>query len=93
MPHKLLNKISFIFIILYTCNSLEVYAGRNENYGILNRFCMASMKSKFDIKNKKDIEEISHFTCKCFFENYKSGYSIRTSRNYCRDKTIEKYNL
>ena len=93
----MLNKssyiISIIFLILYSFNSLEVHAGRNRNNGILNRFCIASMKSKFNIKNKKDFEEISNFTCKCFFEKYKSGYSIRTARNYCREKTVEKYNL
>tara|TARA_B100000700_G_C14655647_1_gene673997 strand:+ start:138 stop:353 length:216 start_codon:yes stop_codon:yes gene_type:complete len=60
---------------------------------LLNKFCMATIKSKIDIKNKKNFVEISHFTCDCFFKKYNSGSSIKNSRIYCRDKAAEKYNL
>ena len=60
---------------------------------LINKFCMASIKSKLDIKNKQTINEISDFTCKCFFKKYNSGNSLKSSRTYCRDKASEKYNL
>ena len=60
---------------------------------IINKFCIATLKSKLDIKNKQNLNEISNFTCECFFKKYKSGNSIKNSRIYCRDKATEKYNL
>ena len=86
--------ILIIFIILDLGCCLEVSAGKvKKNNNILNRFCMASLKSKNNIRNNRNFKEISHFTCKCFFEKYKSGSSIRNSRNYCRNKASEKYDL
>ena len=60
---------------------------------LINKFCIATLKSKLDIKNKQTSNEISDFTCECFFKKYNSGYSIKSSRAYCRDKASEKYNL
>ena len=60
---------------------------------LINKFCIATLKSKLDIKNKQNLKEISDFTCQCFFEKYNSGYSLKSSRVYCRDKASEKYNL
>ena len=60
---------------------------------LINRFCMATLKSKLDIKNKQNLNEISNFTCECFFKKYNSGNSLKRSRVYCRDKASEKYNL
>ena len=60
---------------------------------LINRFCIASLKSKLNLKNKKKLDEISHFTCECFSRKFKSGSSIKSSRNYCRDKAADKYNL
>ena len=60
---------------------------------LINKFCIATLKSKLNIKNKKNINEISDFTCDCFFKKYNSGNSIKSSRIYCRDKASEKYNL
>ena len=60
---------------------------------LINKFCIATLKSKIDIKNKQNFNEISHFTCKCFFKKYNSGYSIKSARHYCRDKASEKYSL
>ena len=54
---------------------------------------MATLKSKLDIKNKQNLNEISNFTCECFFNKYNSGNSLKNSRVYCRDKASEKYNL
>ena len=60
---------------------------------LINKFCIATLKSKLDIKNKQNLNEISDFTCECFFEKYNSGSSLKSSRTYCRDKASEKYNL
>ena len=60
---------------------------------LINKFCIATLKSKLDIKNKQNINEISDFTCECFFKKYTSGNSLKSSRAYCRDKASEKYNL
>ena len=60
---------------------------------LINKFCIATLKSKLDIKNKQNLNEISDFTCDCFFKKYNSGNSLKTSRVYCRDKASEKYNL
>ena len=60
---------------------------------LINKFCIATLKSQLDIKNKQALDEISDFTCECFFKKYNSGNSLRSSRVYCRDKASEKYNL
>ena len=60
---------------------------------LINKFCIASLKSRLDLKDKQNRNEISNFTCNCFFEKYNSGNSIKSSRIYCRDKASEKYNL
>ena len=60
---------------------------------LINKFCIATLKSKLDIKNKQNLNEISDFTCECFFKKYNSGNSLKSSRVYCRDKASEKYNL
>ena len=75
-------------------NTLEAQQKKiSTKNSLINRFCIASLKSKLDIKDKKNLNEISNFTCECFFKKYKSGYSIKSSRIYCRDKASEKYNL
>tara|TARA_B100000214_G_scaffold79966_1_gene54120 strand:+ start:714 stop:971 length:258 start_codon:yes stop_codon:yes gene_type:complete len=60
---------------------------------LINKFCIASLNSKLDLKDKQNRNEISNFTCDCFFKKYNSGNSIKNSRIYCRDKASEKYNL
>ena len=60
---------------------------------LINKFCIATLKSKLDIKNKQNLTEISNFTCECFYKKYNSGNSLKSSRVYCRDKASEKYNL
>ena len=60
---------------------------------LINRFCLLSLKSKLNFKDKTKLDEISHFTCECFSKKFKSGSSIKSSRDYCRNKAEEKYNL
>ena len=72
-------------------NLLEIQAEHKNT--LINKFCIASLKSKLDFKDKQKIDEISHFTCECFFNKYNSGNSLKSSRVYCRDKASEKYNL
>ena len=45
------------------------------------------------IVSLKNLNEISNFTCECFFKKYNSGNSLKSSRAYCRDKAAKKYNL
>tara|TARA_Y100001968_G_C19040106_1_gene564073 strand:- start:339 stop:596 length:258 start_codon:yes stop_codon:yes gene_type:complete len=80
--------------ILEIIEPLEAQINRNNpKNSLINRFCMATLKSKIDIRRKENFDEISHFTCECFFKKYKSGSSIKNSRIYCKDKASEKYDL
>ena len=94
MLNKLLFSSMLIFFILemsITLNAQErIISTKNR---LINKICIATLKSKLDMKNKKNLKEISNFTCQCFFEKYNSGYSLKSSRVYCRDKASEKYNL
>ncbi len=65
----------------------------NTKNSIINRFCMATLKSKLNLKDRKNSNEIRNFTCECFSKKYNSGNSIKNSRVYCREKASEKYNL
>ena len=64
----------------------------NKN-SLINKFCIATLKTKLEINNKQNLDEISDFTCECFFNKYNSGNSLKSSRVYCREKASEKYNL
>ena len=91
MVYKIFLRSIITFLILIISSPLENKAAHKNN--LINRFCIASIKSKLKLKDKKLSEEISHFTCKCFMERYRSGYSIKNSRDYCKDISTEKYNL
>ena len=94
MLHKLLFSSMITFIILNIFSPWKAQAGKNINKNsLINKFCVASLKSKITTKNKEYLDEISNFTCDCFFRKYKSGYSLRKSRIYCKHKASEKYNL
>ena len=90
MFHRLFLSI-IPLLIIETSNPLENKAAHKNN--LINKFCIASIKSKLKSEDKKLSDEISHFTCKCFMERYRSGSSIKNSRNYCKDISTEKYNL
>ena len=82
------------FIILNLGNTLETESKEvTTKNSLINKFCIASLKSKLDINNKQKRNEISNFTCACFFKKYNSGSSIKNSRIYCREKASKKYNL
>ena len=72
-------------------NLLEIQAEHKNT--LINKFCIASLKSKLDFKDAQKIDEIRHFTCECFLEKFNSGNSIKDSRIYCKNKTAAKYNL
>ena len=94
MLSKFLFKCIITFFILNMAINLEVQGENNSaQKNLINKFCIASLKSKLDITDKQNLNEISNFTCECFFKKYKSGNSIKNSRIYCRDKAAEKYNL
>ena len=82
------------FFILDIIKPLEAQTDRNviEN-SLIYRFCISRLKSKIELKKKQNFKEISHFTCECFFNKYKTGYSLKSSRIYCKYKASEKYNL
>lgn len=91
----MLYKLIFISIttllILEMSNLLEIQAEHKNT--LINKFCIASLKSKLDFKDKQKLDEISHFTCECFLKNFNSSNSIKDSRIYCKNKTADKYNL
>tara|TARA_Y100001968_G_scaffold231585_1_gene214349 strand:- start:367 stop:591 length:225 start_codon:yes stop_codon:yes gene_type:complete len=60
---------------------------------LINKFCIASLKSKLDFSDGKKIDEVSHFTCECFLKKFNTSNSIKKSRIYCKNKTAEKFNL
>ena len=94
MLSKLLFSSLITFIGLRMSIKLEAKEKRiSTKNSLINRFCMATLKSKLDINNKQNLNEISNFTCECFFKKYNSGNSLKSSRIYCRDKASEKYNL
>ena len=80
-----------MLIILKISNPLETKAAHKNN--LINKFCIASIKSKIKSNNKERLDEISRFTCECFFDKYRSGSSIKNSRRYCKEKATEKFNL
>ena len=88
---KLVFSSMITLLILDISSSLKTNA-ENKN-SLINKLCIASLKSKLNLKDKQKSGEISHFTCECFFKRYKSGSSIKNSRVYCRNKAAEKYNL
>ena len=94
----MLSKLFFSGIITFLILDIGINLEAQEKKistknSLINKFCIATLKSKLDIKNKQNLNEISDFTCNCFFEKYNSGNSIKSSRIYCRDKATEKYNL
>ena len=91
MFHRLCLSCIISLLILEISNPLEVKSKHKNN--LINKFCIASLKSKLKFKDKQKLDKISHFTCKCFFEKYSSGSSMKNSRIYCRDKAAEQFNL
>ena len=94
MLSKLLFSCIITFLILDMGNNLKAQEKQvSTKNSLINKFCIATLKSKLDIKNKQNLNEITDFTCECFFKKYNSGNSLRRSRVYCRNKAFEKYNL
>ena len=94
MRSKLLFSCIITLLILDMGIILEAQGKKiSTKNSLINKFCIATLKAKLDIKNKQNSNEISDFTCECFFKKYNSGNSIKSSRAYCRDKASEKYNL
>mgnify|MGYP001349260704 FL=1 len=91
MLRKLLFSSMITLITIEISIPLETQAEHKNN--LINRFCIASLKSQLNFNDKKKLDEISHFTCECFSRKFKSGSSIKSSRDYCRNKAEEKYNL
>ena len=91
MIYKIFLRSIITYLILTISSPLENKAAHKNS--LINRFCIASIKSKIKFEDKKLSDEISHFTCNCFMERYRSGSSIKNSRDYCKDKATEKYNL
>tara|TARA_Y100001968_G_scaffold251232_1_gene236425 strand:+ start:269 stop:553 length:285 start_codon:yes stop_codon:yes gene_type:complete len=94
MLNKLLFSSTITFLLMAIGINLEAQEKKiSTKNSLINKFCVATLKSKLDIKNKENLNEISDFTCECFFKRYTSGNSLKSSRAYCRDKASEKYNL
>ena len=91
MLFKLIFSSITTLLILEMSNLLEIQAEHKNT--LINKFCIASLKSKLDFKDTQNIDEISHFICEWFLEKFNSGNSIKDSRIYCKNKTADKYNL
>ena len=91
MLYKLIFSSITTLLILEMSNLLEIQAEHKNT--LINKFCIASLKSRHDFKDAQKIDEISHFICECFLEKFNSGNSIKDSRIYCKNKTADKYNL
>ena len=91
MLRKLLFSSMITLISIEISSPLETQAEHKNN--LINRFCIASLKSQLNFNDKKKLGEISHFTCECFSRKYKSGASLKSSRDYCRKEAADKYNL
>ena len=91
MLRKLLFSIMATLLFLDINSPLETKAKYKNS--LINKFCIASLKSKLNFTDKQKTAEISNFTCACFFNQYQSGSSMKTSREFCRNKAAEKYNL
>ena len=91
MLYKLIFSSITTLLILEMSNLLEIQAEHKNT--LINKFCIASLKSKLNFKDGQKIDEISHFTCECFLEKFNSGNSIKDSRIFCKNKTADKYNL
>ena len=91
MVYKIFLRSIITYLILVISSPLENKAAHKNN--LINRFCIASIKSKLKFKDKQKLDEISHFTCECFIQRYNSGNSFSSSRLYCKDKATERYNL
>ena len=91
MLRKLLFSSMITLVILELISPLGTKAEHKNS--LINRFCLASLKSKLNLKDNKKLREISYFTCECFSKKYKSGSSIKNSRDYCKNKAASKYNL
>ena len=94
MLRKLLFSSMITFIILNIITPLEAQQKINiTKNSFINRFCIANLKTKIELVRKQNFNEISHFTCECFTKKYKSGYSLKSSRIYCKKEASDKYNL
>ena len=94
MLSKLLFSVIITLLLIDMGINLEAQEKKiSTKNSLINKFCIATLKSKLDIKNKQNLNEISDFTCDCFFKKYNSGNSLKSSRAYCRDKASKKYNL
>ena len=91
MVYKVFLSSILTLFILDIGKPLENKAAHKNN--LINRFCIASIKSKLKSMDKQKIDDISHFTCKCFFKEYSSGSTIKNSRKYCKNKALEEFSL
>ena len=90
IPNLIFRSI-ITLLILNISNPLETKAEHRNS--LIKNLCIASIKSKIDTIDKTKATEISHSTCECFLNKLNAGNSIRGSRIYCKNKSIEKYNL
>ena len=69
MLSKLLFSSMITFLILNMGNTWKAQGIKiSTKNSLINKFCIASLKSQLDIKDKQNLNEISTFTCECFFK-------------------------
>ena len=66
MLSKFLFSVILTFLILNMGDTLEAQEKEiSTKNSLINKFCIASLKSKLDIKDKQSLNEISNFTIIC----------------------------
>ena len=70
MLSKFFFNSMIIFFILNVGNTLDAQGGNiSSKNSLINKFCIASLKSKLDIKDKQNLNEISNLHVNVFSKN------------------------
>ena len=58
---------------------------------IIKGVCTVNMNLELEKSNKQLPEKMKEYTCNCFLEELKQGYSIESSRERCKDKATDEF--
>ena len=83
------SKYKFILLFLL----LFAYANRLEAFGLIKKFCIASIEAQIALTGTEPPEGMKEFTCQCFLDKVNEGYSISSAQSFCREGAIDKFKL
>ena len=61
--------------------------------GLITQFCLASFNAAMAHAGKTPPAGMGQFTCSCFLDEVKSGFSIDAAQNSCKEKAASRYEL